>query len=82
MRGRHWIDTALTYGYVVRRKIRFSSVCGLSNFVPIARYQLAIPELSLNRTYSDGDADLNNYRPDHENNEELYMAKRISDLIY
>lgn len=61
MQGRHWIDTALTYGYVVRRKIRFSSVCGLSNFVPIARYQLAIPKLGLNLgIYNDGDTDLNN----------------------
>lgn len=34
--------SSLTYGYVARRKIRFSGVCGLSNFVPIARCQLAI----------------------------------------
>lgn len=81
MRGRHWIDTALTYGYVVRRKIRFSSVCGLSNFVPISRYQLAIPELSLNRAYSDGDTDINNIRLDSE---KLYIAKGIYfvDLTY
>lgn len=47
-------DTAsLTYGYVMRRKIRFSAVCGLSNFVPIAHQQLMrFREPGLNRAYA------------------------------
>lgn len=47
-------DTAsLTYGYVMWRKIRFSAVCGLSNFVPIAHHQLMrFREPGLNRAYA------------------------------
>lgn len=47
-------DTAsLTYGYVMRRKIRFSAVCGLSNFVPITHHQLMrCREPGLNRAYA------------------------------